>query len=391
MQSFQDEFSDGIYFDMPEDVYHAIPAISSGFIKNILISPVDAYARCEWLNKKAADEDDVTDSDAKIIGRAYHKRVCEGKELFYQQYAPLFQRGKLAEKTDELRAELRKRGLNTEGTKNSLIMRCAKSGIATAATSHAEYIAENDGKIFLRPEIMDSIETSAAMIELNPKLARCFQGGYPEVTVIWTEKMQIERPPTDEEYEASLNEDLLDVIGEQKTPTREILIRYKIRIDYLKVRALIDLKTFENRAMKAVKKAITSTIAAYKYHIQAVLYMRGVEIAKQMIQAGLIFYRGKPLINSEVCNAIDNFCTRLIQTEEHDFYWVFQQKGIAQFARGFKFPRRTMYSVGAVQIDSAVQIYRENAEHFGDLRWVDLCDIETLEDEDFPPWASTDL
>ena len=51
----------------------------------------------------------------------------------------------------------------------------------------ANYEELHDGKEFLSPDLISKIEISAAMIEKNPELNKCFVGGYPEVTVLWTE------------------------------------------------------------------------------------------------------------------------------------------------------------------------------------------------------------
>ena len=349
------QYEDGVYFNLPENDYHRIAALSASGIKNLLISPVDFWAR-SWMNpRNNNNEDDITDSDAKIIGSAYHKRVLEGRDKFYSQYAPAFDGGDLPARVDDLRAALKKFGQKTEGNGSDLVARCARLGISTYATARADYMAHNDGKIFLTQDLIDSIEISAAMIEKNPVLCRCFQGGFPEVTVIWTE-----------------NRVVINTDGSEKI----FRIRFKARFDYLKSRALIDLKTFENRAMKAVDRAVYTTMASYNYHSQAVFYLRAVEMAKK-----LAHWHGCTIEQRKAICA----------TEEHEFYFVFQQKGIAPFARGYKFPRTTMFSVGNVQIDAGINTYIENLEKFGEDQWIDCSDIGTLDDEGFPVWATSDL
>lgn len=353
------EYEDGVYFNLPEADYHRIPALSASGVKNLLISPVDFWAR-SWMNPRNNDgEDDVTDSDAKIIGSAYHKRVLEGRDLFYQHYAPVFENDAEASpsKVDELRLILKNHRLPTGGSKDELIARISSKlpGIRLAAVERAEYYAKHDGKIFLTQDLIESIEISAAMIEKNPVLSRCFQGGFPEVTVLWTVEHKVMHP---------------------NGAWTIYKVRFKSRFDYLKAKAIIDLKTFENRAMKSVDKSIYGEIAKYKYHIQAVLYMRAIEAAKK-----LAHWHGCTIEQRKAIEA----------TKEHEFFFVFQQKGIAPFARGFKFPRTTMWSVGGVMIDGAIGIYIDNLERFGAEQWIDTAEIETLEDEGFPVWATSDL
>lgn len=365
------QYQDGVYFDMPETDYHRIPALSASGIKNLLISPVDFHAR-SWMNPAAQNEEDT---DAQIIGTAYHKRVCEGHDRFYKTYARAYsaQREEFAVETmEQMRDALRKKGKKTDGVKTDLIARCERSGIPTGAVKRANYYEENEGKVFLSSDMIDSIEMSAAMIEKHPKLSKCFQGGFPEVTIIWTEEHQIVRPS-----------------GE----IVKFILRFKARIDYLKLRALIDLKTFENRGMKAVEKAIVTTIASYKYHIQATFYMRAAEQAKKLMRDGKIFYEKyiEEVHQRARGDAIAEFCKNFVKTDEHDFYFVFQQKGIAPFARGFKFPRTSMFSIANLLIDGAIETYKQCTDLFGMLPWIDTADIETLEDEQFPAWAATDF
>jgi hypothetical protein len=72
----------GLYFRMPEEDYHRAFALSATGIKHLRISPLDFWARSP-LNAERAEEE----SDAKIIGRAYHKRIIEGKATFEAMYA----------------------------------------------------------------------------------------------------------------------------------------------------------------------------------------------------------------------------------------------------------------------------------------------------------------
>ena len=387
------KYEDGVYFNMPEAEYHKIPALSASGIKNLLISPVDFWAR-SWMNPRYQFEEDT---DAQIVGTAYHKRICEGRDLFYSHYAPTFTGEDLPARVDDLRAALKSWGHKTDGNSNDLIARCARLGIATYATARADYMAKNDGKTFVSADLIDSIEISAAMIEMHPVLSKCFKGGYPEVTVIWTEEHTIERAPTEEEIAAAQNEDLMSVLSAQPMPTEKIKIRFKARFDYLKPRAVVDLKTFENRGNKSVDRAIYGTIASYKYHIQATFYLRAVQKAQKFCEHDRLLPPDAPkeeirvFGNSHPRNEIIAFCEKLRQTEEHDFYFVFQQKGIAPFARGYKFPRTTMWSVGNAQIDAAIRLYKDCLQKFGEGQWVDDAQIEELADEGFPVWASTDL
>lgn len=296
-----------------------------------------------WMNPLK----EQNDTEAKTVGKAYHKRILEGKEAFYQCYATKFTppEGCLTTQ-DDLKKLCAENNLAVSGTKPALVDRLRVSGVSFLYYDDClkEYQDEHEGKEFLSSDLMDRIELSAAMIEKHPSLSRCFVGGMAEVTVVWTEG---------------------------KT-------RYKCRFDYLKPKAIIDLKTFENMGGKSVDRAIYMTMASYKYHIQAVFY--GQYAAPQAVRfakAGKVFG-----------DVPADFIKLLAEADEHGFYFVFQQKGVAPIARGKKLPRGAVWNAGSAAIEEAKRLYHHCLEVFGTDPWVDQSDIEQLEDESFPIYAT---
>lgn len=80
----------GIYFDMPDDVYHAIPALSNSGIKKLGASPMIFWAYTKWLNERQRAYERENPADEKehlIFGRAYHCRICEGQAEYLRRYA----------------------------------------------------------------------------------------------------------------------------------------------------------------------------------------------------------------------------------------------------------------------------------------------------------------
>src|SRR5262249_30177801 len=139
--------------------------------------------------------------------------------------------------------------------------------------------------------VIRRIEIAAAMIEHHPQLGRAFTGGMPEVSVFWTD----------------------DRTG----------VPCKARFDYLKPRAIVDLKSYENVIGLPVRKAIARCVANYRYHIQAAFYLEGAKAARELVTAGRIF------------GVVDTgFVKALVDTRERTFLFVFQQKGPAPLARG---------------------------------------------------------
>ena len=66
------DLPDGIYFNLDERVYHALPRLSASGINNLLVSPATFWNE-SWLNPDKKDED----TPARILGRAYHTARLE--------------------------------------------------------------------------------------------------------------------------------------------------------------------------------------------------------------------------------------------------------------------------------------------------------------------------
>jgi hypothetical protein len=348
MQSAAD-IQDGVYFGLDAETYHGIPALSSSGIKNLLISGPDFWYRCSWLNP--AYEEDETDTLARIAGRAYHTRILEGRTAFCAAYAETFSAPGYALKTVEDMAEALAKVAIT------LPSKAKKPDYVAAVRTHCpdelifddlreKHNARHEGKEFLSADLISKIEMSAAMIEKNPEISKCFTGGYPEVTVIWTEDG----------------------------------IRFKARFDYLKPKAIVDLKTFANFLNKPIDSAIYSAMASGKYHIQAAFYMRAFQKARAFCTAD---HNGAYGLFWDDAPSNDNWYAELASCEEPGFYFVFQQKGPAK-----KFLRGSMWSCGEAAIEEAIKRFRENMERFGELPWVDTAGIEEFSDDQFPAYST---
>lgn len=336
----ESDIRDGVHFGLDADTYHSIAALSSTGIKNLLISGPDFWYRTPWLNPDYVDED----SEAKIIGRAYHARILEGREVFYDNYAPTFEAPPDCIKTvDDLKDSLIKCGIEKhKRAKADLIEQLleVQPGAQIYDELSADYHVLHHGKEFLSHKLIASIEVAAAMIEQHPAISKCFTGGYPEVTVVWTEND----------------------------------IRFKARFDYLKPKAIVDLKTFGNFMNKPIDSAIYSAMASGKYHIQAAFYMRAFQAARSLTPFG------KELS----LQWFEDLC----KCDEPGFYFCFQQKGIAPLARAKKFARGSLWSCGEVAIEEAIKRFRDNMAKFGELPWVDATEIEDFQDDHFPAYTT---
>lgn len=346
------DYQPGIYFGMTDDEYHAIPLISASHIKNLLISPMDFWAR-SWMNPWREEEEE---SDAKIIGKAYHKRILEGVAAFDAEYAETFtpEAGvTYLETIDDMKQVLAENNIALKSAARKPDYVAAVLGLGqghlildNAKAAHAE---ANTGKTLLSAQIVHRIHLAAAMIENHPSLKTYFVGGYPEVTIIWF----------DEEFQ----------------------IMVKSRIDYLKIKATNDLKTFANQMGKSIEKAVYNEIANRKYFIQAWLYLRAVEAARKMVAEGKIVNKGAIAINEEWLKAFAEY------KGDTTFNFVMQQKGVAPVAVGGTFhPSELEKMQVGTFVNDAVQTFKINEAKYGSDPWVDDREPILLLEAQFPQY-----
>ncbi len=338
----------GIFFGLPEDQYHGALALSSSGIRNMRISTLDYWTE-SVLNPDREDADTIALRD----GRAYDKRIVEGKAAFDALYAPELDPAKhpTALRTNEqLAAALTELGIKASKAtrKAELIAKLADVDPAVPVwdTIRAEHEARFPGRTFLPAETIRQIEVAAAMISGHPQLCRAFTGGLPQVSVFWRD---------------------------------ETGVPLKCRFDYLKPLAIVDLKSFADINRIPVRRAIALAVASHSYHIQAGLYLRGGHQARQFAREGRVF------------GDVDRgFIKGLAeQSEPHTFLFVFQKKGPAPVARGMVLREGSVLDIARMEIAQAMHQFAECWQSFGATSpWVDITDIETFDDLEFPAYLA---
>lgn len=347
----------GIYFGMPEDIYHAIPALSSTGLKNLLVSAPDFYFN-SWLNPLR--DEDAEDEDAKEwrrFGRASHTRNLEGKKIFDTLYCVEFiaPEGCL-DTVSDLKKYCAENAIDTKGSskwgKAEWInqVRFHNKDVLIYEVEKEKYYQETGGKIQLTEKEMRRLEIAAAMIEKHPELRHAFTDGYAEVTVIWFDNG----------------------------------LWFKARFDYLKPRAIVDLKTFTNKQNKPIDMALYQAMAGLKYHIQVGHYSEAAIWAAKFARENTVTTYGV-----ERFGPSPEFLQALGRAQSHEFYFVFQKKGGAPLARGKKFPASIgMMECARASIQHAIELYQKYYANFGEEIWVDDSSISDFEDALFPTWAT---
>lgn len=340
----------GMYFNMSEEDYHADPALGSGDVRNLLISPL-TY----WVNSHMSGWPDK-ESDALTNGSAFHKRIIEGAEKFAERYAVKPDKADYPDALDgsaELKAWLRENELKVSGTIPELCERIreADPNVELWPDIMAEFEDVSEGKIRLSPDIAMQIDFRAGIIDRHPVAMKAFKGGYPEVSIFWTDP--------------------------------ETGIRCKCRPDYLKTKAVVEVKTFSNQFDKPLDAAVINAIAQRRYHISASMYLEGVEQAKRLIREDPEF----------IYDDAPSCWLKEFMSQPHAYVFVFIETGRVPnvVLREFKTHRSPnevnfYWSSGMQHFRQALEIYKRCLETFGTDPWIEPEPIKPLIDEQFPVW-----
>lgn len=349
------DFAPGVVFGMDEEDYFSVPALSASGVKMLRRSPLDYWARTEWLGKTEDDEPEE-EKFHRTVGKAYHTRILEGRDAFHGRYVPGLDKSDykdLLVNTDDLKGELERLGLpKTVKRKQDAIDRLIGAdptiGMRIWDVIEDGYLKMHPGKIFLPSKLMTKIELSAAMIEKSKSLGQAFKGGYPEVAIFWVDE-------------------------ETGCPC-------KAKLDYWKPKAIVDLKTMENNMGREISRAVDYEFANNRYAFQGTWYMQGVEAAIQMLKDGKIIGEPDPVWVSKVISA---------NPDERKMLFVFQQKGPAPIARGKVFSKYSAtYQICSAHLEGNRRTYVEYMEKFGRDPWVFDAPIEEFQDSEVPSWAT---
>jgi hypothetical protein len=335
-----DIYAPGLYFGLPFDEYLADPALDFTGMKRLLISPL-TY----WVNSRMNPDFEDCPTEAMVTGKAFHARILEGAETFAQHYAVLPDKADYPNALDgaaELRAKCAELELKKGGTIADLCVRIHEAAPKLELWPIIDYgfRFENKDKTFLKPDVGRQIERLAGLVEAHPSAAKAFTGGFAEVSVFWTDG---------------------------KTG-----VRLKARLDYLKRRAVVDLKTFSNPLGKPLDVAIAHAVAYGRYHMQAVIYSEAAATLREAMLAEHI---------------VD------IRQDNLAFVFVFIEQGkvpnlrVREFKRQRSKTEETLaYQSGFAAFRHAVDLYVKNRDRFGAEPWIDDTPMTPFADEDFPIW-----
>ena len=224
--------------------------------------------------------------------------------------------------------------------------RCLHKGNVKAGIEERKALAA-EGKIALASKDFDRVVLAASMVRLNPNVAEAFTGGLPEVSVFWE----------------------TDVDGE--------IVRQKARFDYLKPRAVVDLKTITPLRDASFEASCHRAIRLYRYDIQAQSYLSARALVPDFVADGAVYGDHDPAWLAKIAAAQDYafvFC-----------FWA--SEGPPLTWGGVFSPGNRRLVEAQVDIDRALWRYVDCRREFGeDAAWIRPAPLQEIDPDNIDNW-----
>jgi hypothetical protein len=334
----------GIYFGLSPEDYHADESIGSSGMVQLINNPSNfSFERFTAFGKPRSD------TQATKMGRALHAYVLEGKDEFETRFCV---KPELPPDTlvtlEDLKNHAKNLGLTVSGTKSDLAKRIRVVDRKTPIELEImeDFHARRGNRDVLSDDDYARVCMSGHAIALNKHLAFAFTGGFPEVSVFWTQK---------------------------GAPM-------KARFDYLKIKLVVDLKSMANWRGIALSRAWGLQVASHDYDIQAAHYMNGRAMAAQFVRDGDIYVESGKAPGEE-------WLKQFAAETDPNWLWVVYQSDGAPISKGFRFPTEDRrFQTAQVRIANAIDTYNQLLAEKGRAMWLIEEPIEDITEDDLPSW-----
>ena len=316
----------GIYFGMPEEIYHAAPWVGSSMMKLLYSSPPDFWHESP-MNPLHEPE---TPSFAFQFGSALHSRVLYGEERFKRDFEFVEEDG------DTVSAEGLKKWITEAGGKPHKLK-----------ADNEKMVREDMGRKLLTRAVYDKVMISAQMITKNPHLAAAFVGGWPEVSIFWEQDG----------------------------------VPCKARLDYLRMRTIVDLKSFRSKdRIRTIDEWIMQDLFNYRYDVQVAHYQNGHRAARQFVEDGRVFGVG-------AAPQPDNDWLRKAFDKEVGWTFIFYKADGMPISKSYQIAWGSpAHESGKAAVRTALANYADNLAKFGTDAWVNTDEPYPIDDHDLPKW-----
>lgn len=343
----------GIYFGMPDHIYHADPALGSTSIKELVIDPIEyQYERLHGAEKK--------ETFALKWGQAIHVRALEGAAELERRFPIEPEKAAfpgLLDSYDDLKKHCGQLGLKPGKNKNDAISAIRdfdkEVPIWDEIWGDFQRRLAAEGKTSLPISALDHIEQAVAWMQRDKLLAPVMENGTltagaSEVSIFYVDNG----------------------------------VRLKARIDHLLSHAVVDLKSFRPIFAERVLNAAKRAIARMRYDLQGAAYLRALRHAVDLHKKGLVF--NNPY-GPEFLQAVFDS----VSSNQLKWIWVLikatgaPQPVVAEFDM-----TSNIFKQALVDVDDAVIDFKKYVDQYGlDTDWMPNTSAQLWGDGDFPPFA----
>lgn len=338
---------DGIWLGLDHARYVADPALGSGDLKEILISP------CQWHGRKrnptwrallaaTAGKAALAAAAGAEFGTAFHVVALEPEE-FAERYAVREPTPDLPDTKADIARELIKRGVvppKLSAPSVNFEAAARMHGITTMDEWKALERLEAGERIQISEHWHTTLTTMRRVLERHSQAMKFLSNGLAEVSVFYT-----------------------DEYGD----------RYKIRMDYLRKRTVADLKTYALRKGLSAVESFNRSRGEFAYEVSAEQYMHvRTEVLPGLVEAGRI-WRGNPEVDADgdvtalpATDADRAFFADVVAWPEPRWWWVAASTGGVPEIDTIEFRRDIMARASAMfQVEQAKESYRAFRAKFG--------------------------
>lgn len=329
---------DGIYFGLPDKVYHGdTGALGSTSIVELASKP------CLWQYDRLRPKKEV-EPEFLTWGHAWHCRVLEGKEAFDQRYArlptPVDFPGCMVT-VEEVKEFLRFKGEKLTGNKPELVARAKQHDDCPPVFDDlmAQWRAKHPDYVELKPGSSQEIEDAVANMGRDPTMSAVMQAG-----------------------------SLIDGAAELSIFYTEGGVRRKARFDYglgpagaRKRSLVVDLKSFTTFKGGSNEDAAIRKLYDQCYDVQAAYYRDAFRAAKGLCAAGKVFGPAPR----------DGYLESFLSAPAVDWIWVMMRRdaGMIPVILSIDADDRQIDHAKAI-VDHAIDSYQRYVAEFGlDQLW----------------------
>lgn len=340
----------GVYFGLAEAAYHADEALGSHDVIEL------ATLAAEWQWNRLGYGKERADTPSQRWGAAFHALILDGEDVFRARHPVMSVKDDypdLLETVDDINRFIAEHGITVNiGARKATKIAAIRQGGYSVPIWDEIKAAAPAGEPITR-EQHDEIVRAAAFVTKHPQLGPAFEKGCPEVSVFWRRKDGI---------------------------------RCKARIDYLKLGSTVDLKSLRTWAQKTLDRAISQSIANYRYDIQAAHYREARDQIRGFVERGMIHGecpRGMRWLERASLRAWTD------DTSDPDgwlWVWVFFKAEGAPVAVGH-IAARDVLEKGEAGRQVGFDAYRANCEKFGeDEVWIVDQPLTFINCDQLPKW-----